>query len=147
VSLITAACQQQQQRNCPVLSWTPSNGGSSNNAEAIAYAARHFSAYDEDSGAHGQLLPSTLSRAAAASSLPALAEDVHRIARDACASNATSYYAVLYGCWPKAEVAIATLPPRTVVVPLETLRKVLRPFGGECCLEWLRVAKDAGVPS
>eukprot|EP01033_Poteriospumella_lacustris_P009329 gene9329-6684_t len=149
VSLINTACQQQQQRNCPVLSWTPSNGGRSNNAEVIAYAACHFSAYDEDSGAHGQLLwlASTQFRAAAASSLPALAEDVHRIARDACASNATSYYVVLYGCWPKAEIAIATLPPRTVVVPLETLRQMLRPFGGECCLEWLRVVKDTGVPS
>lgn len=123
LSLITA-CQQS---NSTVLSWMQSKGC---NAEAIEYASRHFSAYNEDSGEHGQLLwlaSMKLRAANTVSSVPTFAEAIHRIAKDACDAN---YYAVVYGCWPKADINVEKLPSRTVVVPLETLLTVLRPFGG-----------------
>eukprot|EP00300_Choanocystis_sp_HF-7_P030938 c39957_g1_i1.p1 GENE.c39957_g1_i1~~c39957_g1_i1.p1 ORF type:complete len:207 (+),score=23.39 c39957_g1_i1:221-841(+) len=53
-------------------------------------------------------------------------------------SNPFQRYAVIYCCVPKAQIRVADLPQGTIVVPFETLEKVMNLFGASCLLNQAR---------
>lgn len=103
------------------------------NTKGIEYAARHVVEVNENDVERPLLWLASmkLREASTSSMLPKLARRVHEVASESQLSP-DQYYAVLYGCWPRESVPTELLLENTVVVPSETIQKVLRPFVGGC---------------
>jgi hypothetical protein len=61
-----------------------------------------------------------------------VAKTVHDLIQSLGVVSRTEYYVMVYCCHKKAQ--LANIPPGTIVVPFETLGKVMKPFGASCLL-------------
>eukprot|EP01039_Chlorochromonas_danica_P010084 gene10084-11161_t len=64
----------------------------------------------------------------------AVANNLHKFVREEVRKNHSlpldrDYYAMIYCCAPKKNVDVAKLPNGTIVVPFESVRGLLYPFG------------------
>lgn len=112
--------------------------------KGIEYAAKHFVTFDENGYEQPVvfLVSMKLREANTVQSLASWAEAIHNLAKQAQLKSG-QYYAVLYGCWPKDSIDVCKLPAGTIVVPAETILRVLRPFGGGCLELLVREKADS----
>lgn len=103
-------------------------------SRAIEYVARHFTINDSNGDDKPTLWLASmkLRDSSSVNSIVGFINEIHDIARLSSLPCDCQYFAVLYCCWSTNKILqyIPSLPDGSIIIPAETLRRVLRPFGG-----------------
>lgn len=116
------------------------------NSDGIEYAARHFAAYYERSDGTVEERPviCLCSMKLQESDPETLAKQLHQMAKELSLSE-QSYYVLIYCCWSQQDVNKLSLPRGTVVIGIETLQVIFRPFGASYLLELPEIKRRTRV--